>query len=337
MRRLAALAFTVALGCSDDAASTEGGAAPAGPGPASVAASGSTSGSSTGSSSGSGGAATGGGGAGGGSTFYGYPPAWPDGTDCAAEDPIFVWQLADDTYILRQSLCTSFEGPFLYLLFGEDKVLLEDTGDGGIPLQATVQGIIDAWLAAKGKASIELVVAHSHGHGDHAGGDGQFQGQPDTTVIGTSAASVQAFFGISSWPTEVVTYDLGGRILDVIPIPGHQTAHVAFYDRRHELLLTGDTLYPGRLYIQDFPAYVASVRRMRDFVEAGSSVTNVLGTHIEMTTTPGDDFPFGADQHPNEHVLQLDAAHLFELDDAVQAMGGSPTLEVHDDFIVYPL
>jgi hypothetical protein len=76
---------------------------------------------------------------------------------------------------------------------------------------------------------------------------------------------------------------------------------------------------------------------MRDFIDAGNNVFNVLGTHIEMTTTPGHDFPFGADQHPNEHVLQLDAAHLFELDDAVQAMGNSPMLEVHDDFIVYPL
>ena len=338
MRRLVALAFTLALGCSDDAASTEGGAGPgSGPGSGPSSASGPTSGSGSGTSSGAGGDAAGGGGTGGGSTFYGYPPAWPNGTDCASEDPIFVWKLADDTYILRQSLCTSFEGPFLYLLFGEDKVLLEDTGDGGIPLRETVQGIIDAWLVDKGKASIELVVAHSHGHGDHTGGDGQFAGEPNTTVIETSAAAVQAFFGVSSWPTQVVEYDLGGRVIDVIPIPGHHPAHVAFYDRRHELLLTGDTLYPGRLYIQDFPTYAASVGRLRDFIESGNGVQSVLGTHIEMTTTPGEDFPFMADAHPNEHGLPLDAGHVLELDDAVQAMGGSPVLEVHDDFVIYPL
>lgn len=267
----------------------------------------------------------------------GFPQAWPNGTDCANEDPIFVWELADDTYVLRQSLCTSFEGPFLYLLFGEDKVLLEDTGDGGIPLQTTVQGIIDAYLARHQKVSIELVVAHSHGHGDHVGGDGQLQGAPNTTVVGTAASAVQQFFGFSNWPDETVTFDLGGRILDVIPIPGHQSAHIAFYDRRHELLLTGDTLYPGRLYIQDFPTYVASVGRMVDFVNAGNDVAFVLGTHIEMTTTPGDDFPFGADQHPNEHVLELGVDHLLELDAAVQAMGSNPAIEVHDDFIVYPL
>jgi glyoxylase-like metal-dependent hydrolase (beta-lactamase superfamily II) len=267
---------------------------------------------------------------------YGFPPSWPNGTQCASEDPIFVWKYADDTYILRQSLCTSFEGPFLYLFFGDDKALLEDTGDGGIPVQATVQQIVDDWLTANGKTSIELVVAHSHAHGDHVAGDGQFQGQPNTVVVGTGTSAVQTHFGISSWPDQIVEYDLGNRVIDVIPIPGHQTAHVAFFDRRHALLLTGDTLYPGRLYISDFTAYRASTQRLADFV-AQSQPTWVLGTHIEMTTTPQQDFPFGADQHPNEHVLELTGAHVTELNTAVQAMGSSPVIEEHADFIIYPL
>jgi hydroxyacylglutathione hydrolase len=336
MRRSAALAFCLAFGCGDDGSATTA------EGPATSSAASTTGGAATttSTSSGAGGDASGGGGAGtggGAPLLNGFPQAWPNGTDCASEDPIFVWELADDTYILRQSLCTSFEGPFLYLLFGEDKVLLEDTGDGGIPLQTTVKAIIDAYLARHQKTSIELVVAHSHGHGDHVGGDGQLQGQPGTTVVGTNTSAVQQFFGIADWPDEIVTFDLGGRVLDVIPIPGHQGAHVAFYDRRHDLLLTGDTLYPGRLYIQDFPTYVASVGRMVDFVSAGNDVAFVLGTHIEMTTTPGMDFAFGADQHPNEHALELGVDHLLELNAAVQAMGSNPAIEVHDDFIVYPL
>lgn len=267
----------------------------------------------------------------------GFPPHWPDGTDCASEDPIFVWKYSENTYILRQSLCTSFEAPFLYLLFGEDKVLLEDTGDGGIPLQSTVQGIIDVWLAEHGKSSIELVVAHSHGHGDHVAGDGQFQNKPNTTVVGTSAAAVKTFFGFTDWPNEVLTYDLGGRVLHVVPIPGHQSAHIALYDPQDRLLLTGDTLYPGRLYVQDFAAFKTSVGELVTYIQATSlPVDFVLGTHIEMTTTKGDDYPFQAASHPNEHPLQLDLAQLLELDAAVKAMSG-PMNEVHDDFIIYPL
>lgn len=266
----------------------------------------------------------------------GFPPMWPSGESCASEEEIFVWAFAPDTFILRQSLCTSFEGPFLYLLFGEDKVILEDTGDGGIPLRETVQSIIDQWLVDRGKESIELVVVHSHGHGDHTSGDGQFQGQPNTTVVGTSANAVIDFFGIEGWPSETISYDLGGRTVDIVPIPGHQSAHIAIYDPKYELLLTGDTLYPGRLYIQNFGEYVQSVQRLASFTQT-HPVSLVLGTHIEMTQTPGQDFAFGADQHPNERELQLGLEHLLELEAAVVAMDGSPELEVHDDFIVYPL
>lgn len=263
-----------------------------------------------------------------------FPAMWNDGTDCG-EPEIQVHVYDEDTYILRQSLCTSFEGPFMYLLFGEDRVLLEDTGDGGIPIAQTVYGIIDEWLAASGRASIELVVVNSHAHGDHVAGNPMFEGMPDTTVVTPSVAGLSDYFGIDDWPTQSVEFDLGGRIIDVIPIPGHQTSHIALFDRNEGLLLTGDTLYPGRLYIADFDAYVASIHRLVDTVPE-ADVCHVLGTHVEMTQTPGEDFPFGADEHPDEHALQLEWDHLVELRDAVDAMD-VPQIEAHDDFIVYPL
>lgn len=338
MKRLAVSVLVLAIACGDDAVtdSSETSTTGSGGSPPTSAAGGAGGAGAGSNAGGSGGAAQGGAGSGGSAEVNGFPASWPNGTDCNAEDPIFVWAYAEDTYILRQSLCTSFEGPFLYLFFGDDKVLLEDTGDGGIPVRDTVQGVIDEWLRAHGKTSIELVVMHSHSHGDHTNGDGQFSGQPNTTVVGTSLSAVTGFFGIGDWPNQVVTYDLGNRVIDVVPIPGHQAAHVALYDRRHDLLLTGDTLYPGRLYVDDFGDYQASTARLTAFVDAGNPVSWVLGTHIEMTTTPMQDFAFGADQHPNEHVLELSLGHLQELDAAVQAMSG-PEYEEHDDFIIYPL
>ena len=56
-----------------------------------------------------------------------------------------------------------------------------------------------------------------------------------------------------------------------------------------------------------------------------------------MSTTPGVDFDFGVNQHPNERELHLGKEVLFELHAAIQAMGQSPVREVHDDFIVFPL
>ncbi|MHC4428746.1 MAG: MBL fold metallo-hydrolase, partial [Planctomycetota bacterium] len=196
-----------------------------------------------------------------------FPALWINGGSCATEPEIQVHAYDADTYILRQSLCTNFEGPFIYLFFGAERVLMQDTGAGGIPIADTVYGIIDKWLARNGKKSIELIVSHSHGHGDHVAGDGQFAGQRNTTVVGLSASAVASFFGITNWPEQIVEYDLGGRIIDVIPIPGHQSAHIALYDRQRALLLTGDTLYPGRLYISNFPTYVESIQRLVDFVD----------------------------------------------------------------------
>ncbi|MBV1861051.1 MAG: MBL fold metallo-hydrolase, partial [Nannocystaceae bacterium] len=155
-----------------------------------------------------------------------FPEAWPEGTSCP-EDTLTVHRYSEDTFILRQSLCTGFEGPFLYLMFGEDRVLLEDTGYNGAQVAPVVYGIIESWLAEHGRESIELVVANSHGHGDHVGGNGQFTGMPNTTVVGFDVPSISAFFGINNWPEDIVQYDLGGRVLDIIPIPGHQSAHLA--------------------------------------------------------------------------------------------------------------
>jgi hydroxyacylglutathione hydrolase len=147
---------------------------------------------------------------------------------------------------------------------------------------------------------------------------------------------MQGFFGITNWPTDIVPYDLGaGRVVDVIPIPGHQTAHIALYDRQTGVLFTGDTLYPGRLYISNFPAYLASIQRLVDFT-ATRPVCHVLGTHIEMSNVPGDDFPIGSTYHPNEHPLPLGREHLLELLQGVIGMQASPHIEVHDEFIIWP-
>jgi hydroxyacylglutathione hydrolase len=266
----------------------------------------------------------------------GFPDKWINGENCNTEPDVQTWKLSEDTYIFRQSVCTNFEAPFLYLLFGADKVFLEDTGTGAADMAGPITMVIQEWLSAHSKTSIQLVVAHTHSHGDHIGGDGQFKGLPNTSVVGTSVSAVQSFFGIKTWPTQIVQYDLGGRVLDIIPIPGHEKAHIAVYDRELDLLLTGDTLYPGRLYISDWQSYKASLGRMTDFVAAGNPVTWILGSHIEMAAT-GEDYMMQAKSHPDEHVPQLTYPVLTELHDAVVKIGNTPQMERHKDFIIYPL
>jgi glyoxylase-like metal-dependent hydrolase (beta-lactamase superfamily II) len=262
---------------------------------------------------------------------------WIDGTD--ASEPRTQLQRYDaDTLVIRQSVRTNAEAPFLYLLFGKDRALLLDTGAGGLKIRPAVDAAINEWLVEHKRASIPLVVAHSHGHDDHHAGDTEFRDRPDTKVVGLQPAEVAAFFGINDWPNSIVRFDLGGRVLHIIPTPGHQPAHIMIYDERTRLLLSGDTLYPGRIYI---PAnmladFQASMDRLTGFLET-RKVSHVLGAHVEMTQEPGVDFRLGAPQHPDEHVLELPVSEVASLRAAVRAMGDKVVREVHDDFIVFPL
>lgn len=262
---------------------------------------------------------------------------WIDGT--ATSEPQTQTQRYDrDTFVIRQSVKTNFEAPFLYLLFGKDRALLLDTGAGGLKIRPAVDAAIDQWLAEHHRTSIPLVVAHTHGHGDHRQGDPEFKERRDTTVVGLTAPEVAAFFKVTDWPNQIVDFDLGGRVLRVIPTPGHQPAHIMIYDAKTRLLLTGDTLYPGRLYIplNMFGDFKASIDRVVSFTQT-HPVKWVLGAHIEMTREPGKDYRDLARAHPDEHGLELPYADLESLQAAVRKMGDAPVRDAHPDFIVTPI
>ena len=267
---------------------------------------------------------------------------WIHGSpDCSldTDPPLQVHAFDKDTYILRQSKCTSFEAPFLYLLFGTDKALLLDTGDssqrGQLPVRAVVQGILDQWQAIHERPSLELVVAHSHGHGDHVAGDDQFRGQPGTTLVEPGLAEVQSFFGFTRWPEESVDFDLGDRPLTLLPIPGHLDDHIGVYDSKTQIFLSGDVFYPGFLYVTDVPAYRRSIARLLRFA-ADHPIRYFLGSHIEMTSTKGLAYRSGTTYQPVEHGLELFPRQLATLHSAIEEMGDDLARRVFDDFILQP-
>jgi hydroxyacylglutathione hydrolase len=242
------------------------------------------------------------------------------------------------TVILRQNKAVNYEAPFLYLLFGNDRALLVDTGATPepelFPLRATVDRLLAGWLAAHPRDRYELLVAHSHSHGDHVAGDGQLAARPDTTVVGADLAAVTGFLGLPDWPEGTARVDLGDRVLDVIPSPGHDEPAVTWYDRSTRLLLTGDTFLPGRLYVYDWPAFTATVDRLLAFAE-DHPVDHLLGAHIEMTRSPGVDYVIRTTYQPDEPPLELGVADLKALRRAVDAVGDTPGIHPYDRFVVY--
>jgi glyoxylase-like metal-dependent hydrolase (beta-lactamase superfamily II) len=254
------------------------------------------------------------------------------------DESIQVVKYNSNTWILRQNKCTNYEAPFMFLFFGDDKALLMDTGatkeEDVFPLYNTVKEIIDEWSEMHGE--VELIVAHTHKHGDHYAADDQFKGKPNTRVVGLEVDDLKTYFSIANWPEEMVDFDLGNRLLNIIPIPGHQASSIAVYDTTTKILLTGDTFYPGRLYVKDWNAFKLSIDRLVKFTN-NHEVTAILGNHIEMTQTPGEDYPMGTMYQPNEHQLPLSAVDLKELSSALITLGDKRTMEVHDSFIIYPV
>ena len=100
--------------------------------------------------------------------------------------------------------------------------------------------------------------------------------------------------------------------------------------------MTGDTFYPGRLYVRDTAAFATSVARLAEFVRH-HRVTHLLGAHVENTRTPFRDYPQGTVDQPDEHELDLGHAQLFELDSVVRVMRGRMTRTVLRDLTVWPL
>jgi hydroxyacylglutathione hydrolase len=248
---------------------------------------------------------------------------WNEGAkDCktSPQPPLQVHAFNPQTFILRENLCATFEAPFMYLLVGSARALLIDSGDVANPDQMPLEKTVMGLLPHDGPAKLPLLVVHTHRHLDHRAGDGQFQGVPNVQVVGYDLDSVKRYYNFTDWPNGVAHIDLGNRIVDVIPTPGHNETHVAFYDRNTGLFFSGDFLMPGRLLIDDTSADLASARRAAAFVQ-DRPVTAVLGGHIEVNTA-GETFTWESQYHPNEHALELTKDDLLALPAAISSFNG---------------
>lgn len=267
------------------------------------------------------------------------------GPNCVTVPDWQVHEYNEDFYILRESGCVDAEKPFLYLIFGDKQALLEDTGVAhrtgpgahgeAIPTAPVVQELMARWAARKHHAPVSLVVIHSHSHSDHTAADAQFQAGPAVQFIAATPDAVQKAAGIAKWPEGLGTIDLGNRVIDVIPIPGHDAASIALYDRATGNLLTGDSLYPGRLYVREnqIATYAASADRLVEFVRA-HPIAHVLGTHIEEGGQPYFDYPKGSTYMPKEHSLELGRGQVFELADGFRRMPAKPVTTAFPDFSI---
>ncbi|MFC4360714.1 MBL fold metallo-hydrolase [Simiduia curdlanivorans] len=262
---------------------------------------------------------------------------WLHGSpNCANNlDPAFdIYKHDSQSYILRQNKCLTFEAPFIYVLIGSNQIFVLDTGALDSP-EHSLRTQLEGLIGLEQTTSKEWIIAHSHGHKDHYKGDAYFDNKPNTTLVPTTETAVKAYFKLEAWPKSVAEIDLGNRKLSIIPTPGHHNQGITIYDHQTQWLLTGDTLYPGYIYVKDWKDYRASINRLANFSKQ-HPISALLGAHIEMMDQAGTYYPIGTSYQPEEARLELSTAHLLELNERLKTAAKAQEIQF-DNFIIKPM
>jgi glyoxylase-like metal-dependent hydrolase (beta-lactamase superfamily II) len=225
-----------------------------------------------------------------------------------------VYRIADGIYAIYEP--GQFEEVISYLILGQDRALLFDTGLGIGDIQRLVQELTD----------LPITVLNSHTHYDHIGGNHQFRevisrGHPyarqrsrgltnsevgeyaqgdwvwKATPAGFDAAGFSSRpWQVSRWIAAGQFIDLGGVSLEVVDSPGHSPDSIVLVDHQRRLMFTGDTFYLAPLYTHipggNFEAYAESAARLAQMAD---TVDSLLMSHN--TPTAG-----------SEYLLKLHAA-----------------------------
>ncbi len=182
-----------------------------------------------------------------------------------------------------------------YLIMGDDKAILFDTGPGIRDIRPVVESL----------TSLPIIVTQSHLHYDHVGNHKRFDATVlpdlahlrDASTDGRLAITAKQHLGfaesmktpvltIADWWAADTQVDLGNRRLQVIHTPGHTPDSMVLLDEQNNLLFTGDFIYPGPLFAMlpgsNLTEYLHSTRLL---IKTISTDTRLLAAH--RTGPPG--------------------------------------------------
>ncbi len=244
-----------------------------------------------------------------------------DFKDVATKSTWFkVYEVGEGVYAIAEPF--NYQEVISYLIVGSERNILFDTGMGMGRISEVVKEL----------SSLPVVVINSHTHYDHIGGNTEFE---NVYAVDTSYAShfssvgwshnqvnhevtSEAFcsqrlpnldtasYQIKSYKDKIKKYikdsdtlDIGGRIIEILRVPGHTPDGVALLDRSMGYLWTGDLYYEATIWLffdgTDLNAYEKSIHR---FASLAPMLKTVFPAHNKPTAIPS---------HLNDLILAFDS------------------------------
>lgn len=212
-----------------------------------------------------------------------------------------VKEVGDATWAIDDRGCD-----VMYLVAGQERCLLIDTGWGVGDLPALVASL----------SPLPLTVVNTHGHPDHVLGNGQFDrvyvhaadetatrklppdGMRRWVVDNALPKPLPADFQFDAWavtgPDALETiqgghvFDLGGRTLEVISVPGHTPGSICLLDRQARVLFSGDSVLPGAIWLHleeslSLSRFHENLQRLQGLADAFDTI---LPGHADLRALP---------------------------------------------------
>jgi len=154
-----------------------------------------------------------------------------------------------------------------YLVVGSERAIVIDTGIGEPDVRAAAESVTD----------LPLLLANTHSHGDHSGGNKRFE---------AAFAHPRDFDKLRPASNELIpvvegdVIDLGGRTIEVYETPGHTPGAISLLVPEERVLFTGDNLADVPVYMQmeesNIPKFAESMKKT---IKLREKYDTILGCH----------------------------------------------------------
>lgn len=162
-----------------------------------------------------------------------------------------------------------------FLFEGRDRAMLVDTGFGTLPLKEMVAEL----------TALPVFVVNTHTDGDHTGCNldfGEIYMHPSEMdyYVNHNSKGCPPEHVHPLWEGDVI--DLGFWKFEVILTPGHTPGSIMLLEREKRMLISGDTIQDGDIYLfgsgRNLPAFRITLEKMQAMSDAFDTIWPSHGT-----------------------------------------------------------